>query len=221
MMRHGWSTLPYPTRRLAMLLALSGLVLLVQAMFLVGTALAHDCQSDWRRAEDCLRTPGFAEGLGTAIGTIVTVLVNGVVIAQTILSPAQGGDQPGDDDERTEYSLDIRTQDQRTVLAADGVDVVWVYGQVRCSDPKVDTASLTRGLRFVADGPNAAWLTVGASQMSGGFKAVPVRASPPTAEAEPDGDSATITVSAMIEGRLIGGPVALVLDDSRYELEIL
>lgn len=221
MMRHGWSTPRHVTRRLARLLALSGLALLVQAIVLVGTALADDCQRDWRRAEDCLRTPGFAEGLGTAIGTIVTILVNGVVIAQTLLPPAQGGDQQGDDEERTEYSLDIRTQEQRTVLAADGVDVLWVYGQVRCSDPKVNTASLTQGLRFVADGPNAAWLTVGSSQMNGGFKAVAVRASPPFAEAEPDGDSATITVSALIEGRLIGGPVALVLDDSRYELEIL
>jgi len=160
--------------------------------------------------------------LGTAGGTIITVLVNGVVIAQTILGPKDGeATEPGE--EPTKYALDIRVQDQervqRTNLAADDQDLLWIYAHVRCSDPDVDTQALTEAIAFTKQGPNASWLVLGEAQMRGGFKTVPVRARPPSQEAVLSGDGATVLVSALIEGRRVSGPVDLQLE--HYVMEFL
>lgn len=149
-------------------------------------------------------------------------MVNGVVIAQTILRP-KDEERTDEDEERTEYALDIRVQDQnqvqRTNLAADNQDMLWIYGQVRCNDPDVDTQALTQGLAFAKQGRNAQWLIMGEAQMRGGFKVIPVRARPPSPDALLAEDNVTVSVSALIEGRRIVGPVELQLE--HYIMEFL
>lgn len=182
-----------------------------------GIARADDCAQDWRRAEDCLRSPGFAQGIATGAGTIITILVNGATVAQSF-GPSREGEEG--DEEPPRYTLDIRTDGMRTTLLADGEETLWLYAQVRCDKPEVDTASLTAGLRFVAVGPNSDWLLLGPSQPSGGFKAVPVRARPPSPTAQLLDPTATVAVSGLIEGELAQGPVELTLEEGDLGLDI-
>jgi hypothetical protein len=64
------------TRRGLGALLLNGLLLVLECL-LAAPVLADDCP----------RTAGFAEGLGTAVGTVVVVLVNGVAIAPVLFPP--------------------------------------------------------------------------------------------------------------------------------------
>ncbi len=59
-------------RRLLAAIALSSGVVLLHLIFLAATVFADDCKRDIRRAEDCLRTPGFAQGIATGAATVVT-----------------------------------------------------------------------------------------------------------------------------------------------------
>jgi len=147
------------------------------------------------------------------MGVIVTVLVNGVAISQTILKPK---DDKGEEDD-TEYTLDVRTQDSegemRTTIDADNEDTLWIYAQVRCNKPEIDTASLTRALGFSKEGANAAWLVLGTPQMRDGFKVVSIKARPPYAEAQLVEDGrVTVPVTSLIEGQSIRGPVDLSIE---------
>jgi hypothetical protein len=161
--------------------------------------------------------------LGTAAGAIVTVLVNGAAIAETILHPSgeQGQEEEEQEEEEEEeeprrYTLDIRTEEERTTLEADGEDTLWIYGQVRCDDPEVDTEGLTQSLSFRPQGPNTAWFVAGEPQMSEGFKAVQFRARPPIPDAELASGQDQVLVSTTIEGTPVSGPVLLSLE--LYEL---
>lgn len=119
-----------------------------------------------------------------------------------------------------EYELDIRTQDDRTSLNADGEDILWVYAQVRCNKPEINTEALTAGLTFTAEGADAKWLNLGTPQRTNGFKTVPVRAWPPSQEAQLSEGKGTVVVSAMIEGNKIDGPVKLDLE-TKYVMEFV
>ncbi len=57
---------------------------------LVSPVLADDCMSDPLNAQDCLRTDGYAEGMAGLIATILSILINGPIIAQTLLQGASG-----------------------------------------------------------------------------------------------------------------------------------
>lgn len=150
------------------------------------------------------------------------MLVNGIPIAQTVLTqsggPQQAEGEEGEED--TKYRLDVQTEDYRTELAADGVDFLWIYGQVLCNKPEIDTASLTRALRFEVSGPNSDWIYLSPPEMSGGFKSVAIQASPPTEEAELAPGNPTVTVSGQIEGRTFSAPVSITLHDQDLELVI-
>ena len=189
-------------------------------LFAAPALFADDCARDWRRAEDCLRTPGFAQGLGTGVGVIATVLVNGAAIATIVLSPPQtvsqgaSGGEGGDgqpQDPPKQYFLNILTQDYRTSLKTDGQDSLWVYAQVSCSDPNVDTTGLTAAVHFHAAGDNAAWLIPGAPTRNGGYAAIEVRAQPPAPGAQLAGAGAAVVASTMIEGTVVSGTVPLQL----------
>ncbi|MBF6650993.1 hypothetical protein [Methylobacter sp. BlB1] len=117
------------------------------------------------------------------------------------------------EEEPKEYELDIRTQDDRTNLTTDGEDLLWVYAQVRCNKPEVNTEALTSGLAFTAEGTDSKWLLLGAPQSTNGFKAVPVRAWPPSEDAQLAEGEAKVTVSAVIETKRISGPVTIRLED--------
>jgi hypothetical protein len=216
------------TRRGLGALLLNGLLLVLECL-LAAPVLAHDCERAWRRAQDCLRTPGIAEGLGTAVGTVVVVLVNGVAIAQVLfpsrvepgapVGEAEAADEEEQEEPRT-YTIDLRTQDARASLTTDGEDSLWVYGRVTCSDPEIDTTGLTAGLTFRAEGANAAWLVLDPPRLTGGSQAVMARARPPRDGAVPAPGGVRLTVAATIEGQRVTGTVALDLTPP-YVMEFL
>lgn len=124
------------------------------------------------------------------------------------------------DEQPKEYELDIRTQDDRTSLNADGEDILWVYAQVRCNKPEVNTEALTAGLTFTAEGTDAKWLSLGLPQRSNGFKTVPVRAWPPSQDAQLIEGKAVVMVSTFLEGNRVNGPVKLDLEP-KYVMEFV
>ena len=87
---------------------------------------------------------------------IATVLVNGAAVTSVMLSPpttvgndTAAGEGEKNEEEETEYFLDIRSEGGRTSLATDGSERLWIYGAVQCSDPDVDTDALTRSLTMM------------------------------------------------------------------------
>jgi hypothetical protein len=56
----------------------------------IAPVLADDCERDPLNAQDCLRTDGYAEGMAGLIATILSALINGPIIAQTLLQGATG-----------------------------------------------------------------------------------------------------------------------------------
>lgn len=207
-------------RRLAAICALSWGALLFQLGLFATTAFADDCQRDFRRAEDCLRTPGFAQGLGTGVATVITVIVNGVAISQTVIQH-EGGDD-GDEEEDTQYWLEIESEGYRTTLKTDGDDTLKISAWVECSKDDVDTYALTEGLYFAVDGPNADWVDLEDPQMDGGAKAVTATASPPSDDAElSEEPGPMVRISTEIEGRHVSGALQLRLEPEEYEMEFL
>jgi hypothetical protein len=155
--------------------------------------------------------------LGTALATIVTVMVNGAAISQAILRPRNGSGKENakEEEEQTKYTLDIYTQDQdkeqRTVLVADDLDVLWIYAKVVCNKKNVDTKTLTKSISFAKEGQSSDWLVLGQAKFVDDSKVVAVKARPPFEDAELASDQATVSVSVNIEGNLIRGPVDLTL----------
>jgi hypothetical protein len=188
-----------------------------------GIAYASDCPPNDPSRLDCQGAASTARSpLVPLAGAIAGVLVNGRLISRTRLQPPSrngDGDKGDDDEEPTEYTLDIRTQDQRTTLLPDDEDSLWIYGQVRCNKPEVDTASLTSSLTFGKEGPNAEWLKMDEPKMYSGFKAVCVHARPPYDEAQLINGDPMVRVSTTIDGNEISGPVTLTIEEE-YELEI-
>lgn len=140
----------------------------------------------------------------------MTILVNGVPIGQAILRPKNGNGKE-EEEERAEYTLNISTQDaekvQRTYVGADDEDFIWVYAQVSCNKPEINTASITRAMVFTKEGPDAPWVVLGEPRMVQGYKVVAVKSRPPFPDAELTSEQATVAVSATIEGEQIRGPV--------------
>jgi hypothetical protein len=211
-------------RRFQLLLTLLGLLFLGTA----GTVFADDCRRDIRRAEDCLRTQGAAQGIATAVGTTVVILVNGTSIAQTIIGQegGEGDASESEEDEEEEdaprYQLEISTEDRRTSLVADGEDALWIYARVTCDKPDIDTGPITDSIGFAVQGPSAAWLSLSAPQMVRGAKAVRATAGPPFDGARLSDERVTVLISAVIEGEEVTGPLDLTLreDDLRLEVEV-
>jgi hypothetical protein len=151
--------------------------------------------------------------LGTALATIVTVLVNGTTIARTVLR-SKDGEGKKEENEKTEYTLDIRTQDERTTLTADGEDRLWIYAKLTCSKPSVSSQSLTAGINFSFGGEYANWMSIKQIQFKDGYKAGQLAAEPPSAEAEiKEGANVTVSVSgSTAEGEPIEAPVTIELE---------
>ena len=57
---------------------------------LAAPVLADDCTRDPLNAQDCLRTPGFAEFIAGLVAAVLAGLVNGPIILQALLQGAQG-----------------------------------------------------------------------------------------------------------------------------------
>lgn len=121
-------------RRAHAFAALGQLVILNLALFGF-VAWADDCARDWRRAEDCLRTPGFAQGISSLGGIIATVLVNGVAIQTILLTPPppEGATPPAEGEEpppprrmNVQVTIQDDQQKQRTVFYADAADRIFI-----------------------------------------------------------------------------------------------
>jgi hypothetical protein len=200
---------------------LGQLVLLNSMFFLfVSNARADDCSIDPRRAEDCLRTPGFAENLGTGVAIIGTILVNGVAIQTIILQPRNPKDKDNEDPPITFY-LNIRTQEARSTIKPDGKDTLWVYAKVSCSDPKIDCSGMTNAISFSPGGANADWLQIAQTDFQGGFKAVQLIAANPNPAVQAPAPSATITISAPVVGGNLTATLPLQMPVEVAEWEIL
>ncbi|MBS0659021.1 MAG: hypothetical protein JSR82_12340 [Verrucomicrobia bacterium] len=188
---------------------------------LAGTAWADDFGRDWRRLEDGMRTPGWAQTIAGTTATVINALVNGALIFQTTRRRPRAEGEAEDD---THYTLDVRTEDQRMAIAADGDDRLWVYGRLTCDKPAVDTASLTQALAFNFGGEQAGWMSIRQEQPTGGFKSVQLVCTPPTPEtAVPEDAVVTVTVSGRTaDGDTVEVPVNLRLEPGlRMEVEIL
>ncbi len=153
--------------RLALVQLLTGLLLLCAAPL-----LADDCNRDWRRAEDCMRSPGFAQGLGTAAGVIATVLVNGAAITTLVFAPKP---QPGVELKEGEeppppkqLNVQVYVQDadarQRTVFYADAQDQLFISAWVEEITPE-GTVPTGAAIRFQLASATS-WLNLTPSQGS-------------------------------------------------------
>ncbi len=98
----------------------------------------------------------------------------------------------------TRCVLDVRTEDRRTTLEADGADMLWIFAEVVSIDPEVACDRLTRGIRFSVEGTHADWVTLGRPQMKNGMKAIRVKAEPPGGGKEIEDEAVTVVVAAAI-----------------------
>ena len=72
----------------------------------------------------------------------------------------------------------------------------------------------------VSEGANAGWLRIGEPRQRGTYRAVHVRAGPKSDDAELTSPTATVVVSATIEGEIVRAPVILTLRDTNYALAV-
>lgn len=193
---------------------------------LIGTAisfgdayplLADDFTRDFTRLEDGLRTGGWAESIAGTAATAINVLVNGALVFQ---QPGKGGENGQD---ASQYTMDVRTENERTSLVADDVDRLWVYAKLTCVKGAV-TTDLTDGISFSLSGQYADWVSIRQTLSTNGYKAVLLGAKPPNEDAELE-DNANVTVQvsgATAEGEPIQGPVTISLQsEPRMEVDIL
>ena len=190
-------------RRCVALLLLAGVLLIVGA----GEAMASDCSQDITRLRACLRTFGWATAFAGLTTTVVTIMVNGADVMRTIGTRGKGTKGA------MRCVFDIRTEDRRTTLEADGEDMLWIYAEVISNDPEVETDRLTRGVHFSVEGTHADWVTLGRPQMKDGMKAVRVKAEPPDGDAELVDEKVTVVAAAAIGGTTYVGPVTLTLEE--------
>lgn len=189
----------------------SWVFLLIMAAMCFGQTypiFADDFTRDFRRLEDGLRTPGDAVRIAGTAATVINVLVNGALIFQ---QPGKSGDN-GQDAPR--YTMDIRTENERTSLVADDVDRLWVYGKLTCVKGAV-TTDLTGGLSFSLSGQYTDWVSIRQTASTGGYKAILLGAKPPNEGAKLE-DNAKVTVQVSgttTEGDPINGPVTIDLEE--------
>jgi hypothetical protein len=195
---------------------------IVFASFLLwAAALAYASDCPPGGYADCASAATTAQSpLVPLAGAVVGVFVNGLFSGQTILR-AQGGDgENHEEKQQVHYTLDIRSQDLRTNLTADGEDTLWIYAQIRCDKPEIDVDGLTSSLTFDSRGPNVSWIRLEESQMVSGFKAVRVRAWPPTSDAQLGSGGPEMIVATIIDGNQVSGSVQLNLE-SKYVMEFV
>jgi hypothetical protein len=198
-----------------------GLLLALALQSIVAdSALADDFTHDFRRLEDGLRTGGWAQSIAGTAATVISGLVNGALVFQrTPLNPPSEGQE-----EPARYKMDVRTEDERTSLAADRMDRLWLYAQLSCSKPSVDSQALTAAIQFTFDGTYAAWVSIKNSQSISGYNAVQLAADPPSPDDElPDDATVTVLVSgATAQGEPIQVPVTISLEsEPDMDIEVL
>lgn len=174
-----------------------------------GMVLADDFLRDVTRLEDGMRTPGWAETIAGTGASAINILVNGSLVFQQPGKPGKDGE------ESPQYTMDIRTEDKRTSIAADGEDRLWVYAKIMCSKPSVNAQGLTNAVSFTFGGSKYAdWMSIKSTQSHSGYKAVLLACTPPSPEAEVEEDASVILTIAgtTADGQPMHGDVTLKLD---------
>ncbi|HJT80274.1 MAG TPA: hypothetical protein VJ719_03670 [Chthoniobacterales bacterium] len=195
-----------------------GLLLAIQWV-LPELMFADDFTRDFRRLEDGLRTPGWAQGIAGTAATAINVLVNGALVFQSSPPPSAIPPDAGQQEEPTRYTMDIRTEDERTSLVAGSPDRLWIYAQILCSKPAIDARGLTNAIQFSFQGPYANWMSIKQQQFVGNYKSVLLAAEPPTPETQL-GDNAEVTVQVSgrtAQGEPMEGPVKIELQKFKLE----
>jgi hypothetical protein len=167
--------------------------------------------------QDGMRTPGWAESIAGTAATAINVLVNGALVFQ------QSGKSGENGQDAPQYTMDVRTENERTSLVADDVDRLWVYAKLTCVKGAV-TTDLTGGISFSLSGEYVDWVSIRQTSSSGDYKAILLGAKPPNEGAEvPDNADVTVQVSGeTTEGEPILGPVTISLQgEPRMEVDIL
>jgi hypothetical protein len=215
--------------------ASSAIVMLCMLWLGGSPAFADDFARDKRRLEDGLRTPGWAETIAGTAATVISVLVNGALVFQRSSGNQQpvssgGGTIPGRASsteepmqEPTHYTLDVRTENERTSLVADDQDRLWVYAKLTCLKGLVKT-DLTKLVSMTIGGEYAGWVSVRQAAFSEGYKAVLLGAKPPRAEAELKDEASVILLfsAATADGETIEGPITVQLrGELNLDLEVL
>jgi len=160
-----------------------------------------------------------AAGATLTGGLLLHRLLGGTSLPQTGGGSTSGTETRGagegeDRGRRQGYRYWISTTAHRRRLKANGKDSVWVYAQVESNDPEADTYSLTRDISFTRSGEYGRLLSVSDVQITGGYAAVQVHASPSVGESVPQG-RAQASVTARAAGA--DGPISGALD---LELEM-
>jgi hypothetical protein len=172
---------------------------------------ADDFARDFTRLEDGMRTAGWAESIAGTAATAINVLVNGALVFQ---QPGKSTENGGDGQDAPQYTMDVRTENERTSLVADDVDRLWVYAKLTCVKGPV-TTDLTGGISFYLSGQYADWVSIRQNSSMEGYKAILLGAKPPNEGAKLE-DNAKVTVQVSgttTEGEPINGPVTIDLED--------
>lgn len=147
----------------------------------IAPVLADDCERDPLNAQDCLRTDGYAEGMAGLIATILSTLINGPIIAQTLLQGATGAagsgvqppGPPGPTDtpqgpfvgDKTTF-VDGRGVTRTAVLQADGH---WLTDEGTLYDPDYDKFLTDQKVK---DAEIAAWKAKAAAESAAAQAAI-------------------------------------------------
>ncbi|PKL65986.1 MAG: hypothetical protein CVV32_02020 [Methanomicrobiales archaeon HGW-Methanomicrobiales-3] len=99
---------------------------------IIAPVMADDCARDPLNAQDCLRTNGYAEGMAGTAAAIISILVNGPIIMQTLI---QGGSGAGASVRTAPPVIIPGGGGTATVTGGDGTDPVSKWIATRTTYP--------------------------------------------------------------------------------------
>lgn len=182
-----------------------------------GDAWADDFLTDPFNLQDGLRTEGAAPLIAGTPTAVITMIINGQPVAQTMITgqPELGAEGPG---KRADFQVNVETVDamgQRSVtLEPGGNERIFVYAH--CSKEGAPFPAGDPTVSFAA-GFDQHWATLTDNGMAHGRRCAVVQLASPW----PEGDAPrTLLVTVGAGQGLISAPVLLTLDASDYELEL-
>ncbi len=179
--------------------------------------LADDCARDPFRAEDCLRTGGFAETIAGVATVVVVVLVNGAEVVRTIYkTPKQS-----EDEEDKIFTVVVSTRDPAGNISTtlDLVNSPSIFFYAHCEE--VGKGRFPSGddtIRFALQSAHQ-FLTLTDLGKRQGERCAQVSFRDPQPDAELP-DTADVMVSAGVGQNTIPVTVTLSLKGGKYVLEV-
>lgn len=151
----------------------------------------------------------------------VSAFVNSALVFQ---KPSRKPSDKKDRDDEANYILDVRTENERLYLVADEKDRLWIYAQITCDKPSVNTQALTQDIAFRFEGDYAEWMHILSTTFVDGRKSVLIAAKPPSEGAGVrEGASVRLIVVGHTEdGEEILAPASLeLLGELKLDLDVL